>query len=346
VLNKVSLAILLSFCILVLLGSFSIVEALTSVIIPLPSSTNEIFIRDIANTNPQASSIVLDKASYLPNEDVTITVTDLDSDLDPTNIDMVMVILQTPSGFNKIVILQEQGNNIGIFSGTATLDNVLPGEILTASYTDNPPGVGRLFGTIGALSGSGSAEIKDSDFRSTPIIDSFVSTCPWDLFTHTVDVRFSDVTPDPDQMTVTISYANTDVIDFEDLEVIYRSSPFAAFISLSLNTAAHDDVAKAITSQLPPIVPTIVGPSNGNGQYALGINRFGCGGGGSGGLIPPNDKNAFAQIIVSPVGGELIPIETTWLILANAQSFSWMIPVILSGIGIGLFVVSRKSENS
>jgi len=47
-----------------------------------------------------------------------------------------------------------------------------------------------------------------------------------------------------------------------------------------------------------------------------------------------------------PVGGEIIPIESTSLILAGAQTFSWMIPVILSGIGIGLFVVSRKSENS
>jgi len=45
-----------------------------------------------------------------------------------------------------------------------------------------------------------------------------------------------------------------------------------------------------------------------------------------------------------PVGGELIPIETTSLILAGVQTFSWMIPVVLSGIGIGLFVVSRKSE--
>jgi len=44
------------------------------------------------------------------------------------------------------------------------------------------------------------------------------------------------------------------------------------------------------------------------------------------------------------VGGELIPIETTTLILAGSQSFSWMIPVVLSVLGIGLFVVSRKSE--
>ena len=44
------------------------------------------------------------------------------------------------------------------------------------------------------------------------------------------------------------------------------------------------------------------------------------------------------------VGGETIQIETTSLILAGAQTFSWMIPVVLSGIGIALFVVSRKTE--
>ena len=43
------------------------------------------------------------------------------------------------------------------------------------------------------------------------------------------------------------------------------------------------------------------------------------------------------------VGGELLPIDSTALILAGAQSFSWMIPVTLSVLGIGLFVVSRKS---
>jgi len=44
------------------------------------------------------------------------------------------------------------------------------------------------------------------------------------------------------------------------------------------------------------------------------------------------------------VGGEFLPIDSTALLLAGAQSFSWMIPVVLSGIGIGLFVASRKSE--
>ncbi len=53
-------------------------------------------------------------------------------------------------------------------------------------------------------------------------------------------------------------------------------------------------------------------------------------------IEPPPDNGV--------IGGEIIPIESTSLILASTQSFSWMIPVLLSGIGIGLFVVSRKSE--
>ncbi len=60
------------------------------------------------------------------------------------------------------------------------------------------------------------------------------------------------------------------------------------------------------------------------------------------------NPDAIVQIpsICVQVGGNLVPIDSTALLLAGAQSTSWMIPVILSGIGIGLFVVSRKSENS
>jgi len=50
-----------------------------------------------------------------------------------------------------------------------------------------------------------------------------------------------------------------------------------------------------------------------------------------------------AESTPSIVGGKALPIEATSLILAGAQSFSWMIPVVLSGIGIGLFVVTRNS---
>ena len=54
--------------------------------------------------------------------------------------------------------------------------------------------------------------------------------------------------------------------------------------------------------------------------------------------IPPIDSGI--------VGGNTMPIDQTSLILAGAQSTTWMIPVVLSVLGIGLFVVSRKSGNS
>jgi len=52
------------------------------------------------------------------------------------------------------------------------------------------------------------------------------------------------------------------------------------------------------------------------------------------GLPPPPPPTA--------IGGELIPIETTSLILAGTQSVAaWMIPVLVSAIGIGI-VIARK----
>ncbi len=61
-------------------------------------------------------------------------------------------------------------------------------------------------------------------------------------------------------------------------------------------------------------------------------------------IANPNLIEQIASICV--VGGNLVPIDSTALLLAGAQSFSWMIPVVLSVLGIGMFVVSRKTENS
>lgn len=90
------------------------------------------------------------------------------------------------------------------------------------------------------------------------------------------------------------------------------------------------------TPELPPgeyfvgVIPSFPSPDF---QYQLTIDlsqAFVC--------LPTSGGDS--QVI----GGEIIPIETTSLLLAGTQSFSWMIPVVLSGIGIGLFVVSRKSD--
>jgi len=43
------------------------------------------------------------------------------------------------------------------------------------------------------------------------------------------------------------------------------------------------------------------------------------------------------------VGGSMVPIDTTALLLAGVQSISmWMIPVVIAGVGIGIFVIIRR----
>lgn len=63
------------------------------------------------------------------------------------------------------------------------------------------------------------------------------------------------------------------------------------------------------------------------------------------GIIPTCDFIFITYFWDHAVGGESLSVDSSALILAGAQSFSWMIPVILSGIGIGLFVLT-KSKNS
>ena len=54
--------------------------------------------------------------------------------------------------------------------------------------------------------------------------------------------------------------------------------------------------------------------------------------------------SGLTLVTTTLIGGELLPIDNTALLLASVQSFSWMIPVLLSAMGIGLFVASRKSK--
>ncbi len=63
----------------------------------------------------------------------------------------------------------------------------------------------------------------------------------------------------------------------------------------------------------------------------------------------PDNFDVWFQLTgdVKVVGGEFLPIDSTTLVLAGLQSSAiWMLPVIVSVLGIGLFVVSRKSNNS
>jgi len=55
------------------------------------------------------------------------------------------------------------------------------------------------------------------------------------------------------------------------------------------------------------------------------------------------DNVSLITDISAPIGGTLVPIDTTALLLASVQSISmWMIPVVAAGIVIGVFVIKRR----
>jgi len=92
---------------------------------------------------------------------------------------------------------------------------------------------------------------------------------------------------------------------------------------------------------------------NGNASHNIFVDTFGLEIVDEDDENPPNILSLAGRGVVDEggvkpeppvvVGGEFLPIETTSLLLTSAQTFSWMIPVVLSVVGIGLFVVSRKS---
>jgi len=62
-------------------------------------------------------------------------------------------------------------------------------------------------------------------------------------------------------------------------------------------------------------------------------------------LVSPFNSGAayFKAVPPTPVGGTMIPLDTTALLLAGVQSISmWMIPVVAAGIVIGIFVIKRR----
>ena len=101
---------------------------------------------------------------------------------------------------------------------------------------------------------------------------------------------------------------------------------------------------------------TLVGE---NGGVTKSIVEYTVGSGGVLGLGDPygfnlfsadNNDEAITNYVLGNhcsvvIGGEIIPINTTALLLAGVQSISmWMIPVVLSGAGIGVFVIMRSRK--
>jgi len=279
-----------------------------TVIVDLPNGDFNVSFRDAFNSNPQSPTVTFDPEVGF----ITITVNDIDANLDPNALDQVIASASsTGSTGVATTVLTETGTDTGIFEGVIlTTSNPTNGNNLqilslidpiSVFYEPEPFAVGRFHAALTGIVGSSSVLLKDGIWGGTELFDS---TCPYDLFILPVNMTFNDATAAG--IVATLSYANADLggKDPLDLEMVYRPSPFSGFITLSSNTAAHDTVGKTISSQIYPNVITVDGPSNGNGEYALGYDLNSCGGGGGGGFTKPSlVLNALGFVKLFTSGG-------------------------------------------
>jgi len=314
-----------------------------TVVIDLPNGDINVSFRDAFNSNPQNPTVTVDSKFGV----VSITVNDTDANLDPNALDQVIASANSTSSGTDVAttILIETGTDTGIFKGKIfTSENPTNGNNLQVSVKDSisvnydpePFSVGRFFAALTGVVGSSSVLLKDGIGEGT---EQFDATCPYDLFIRPVNMTFTDAVASG--IVATLSYANADLggKDPLGLVMVYRPSPFSAFISLSSNTAAHDTVGKTISSQIYPNVLTIEGPSNGSGEYALGFDLGSCAGGGGGGLVRPGlivNALGFTKLVTGGAssGGSSAPSFTSSS-MASQGDIDGISGVQMSADGLG-----------
>jgi len=323
------------------------------------SDPKEIPFRDVSNTNPQSSSSNLDNTSFFPGENVMVTVTEADANVDLDNIDTISVTATTPSGFNKVVMLSETDKNTGVFTGIFNLDNVAPPELLTVTHTPEPNGVGRFLAELSGINDPGIVEVSDFIITNQAHV-----SCDRTLVTHPVRLEFAG--PPPDEISVTLSYANGIDIDMAggdgNLEMLY--APFVPgevtfvfttltpplipgpnFLGGTVDLSGHDRWNNFPAEFGDPTITNILQPPSPEGMYAIGYDDDGCSGGGGGGVA----RAGFVLVVTAEIvdsraiGGEIIPIDTASLLLVGFQTnLAWIIPISLSAVGVGIYLTKSR----
>lgn len=146
-------------------------------------------------------------------------------------------------------------------------------------------------------------------------------------FTHSIGLQFVSPVTDASINAIDVDHAGLILEAFDSGNVLVDSVQIVNAAPVTQMSVSGNDITSLVIRQITPAAQ--------QGFLIDGYNiddlQF---------TGPECDEQ------ISVIGGKIIPIEQTSLILAGAQSFSWMLPVVLSILGIGMLVVSRKAENS
>ena len=235
--------------------------------------------------------------------------------------------------------------SLGVISVTTT-DTGTDGDddqlsiIYDSTSAPNGYQISQRFTLTGGAPGSGTATLDEILFMGRP--GTFVPE-PIEVFHYTnydAEGLTMNTAIKPISRTVEQGLAlspPSTITDFEPTPQ-FRVIPDA----IELNTAANllgrlNDGAPDVIVDTP--IATTFGPAD-----AAFVAHYDCSVAGNFAVCQMDIKKtiqAQAQPPM-PVGGEMIPVESTSLILAGSQmTAAWMIPVIVSAIGIAI-VIARK----
>jgi len=212
----------------------------------------------------------------------------------------------------------------------ASLGSIQSNQIFVPQHGNADQSFTGPFSSVGAIE----PNFIPSGQTFTPTVDNLVA----------VDVFFCDVTPagaGTVDLTVNVWDSNTpgvgtllgsSLVTVNELNILCSAQPSPVHFDFgTIPLVPGNTYALSFVQNLPT-----VGVQLGSDTYPGGMLWVGT-------PFPTFDFG-FITYFDQVVGGESLPIDSTALLLAGAQTFSWMIPVVLSVLGIGLFVVSRKNE--
>ncbi len=90
----------------------------------------------------------------------------------------------------------------------------------------------------------------------------------------------------------------------------------------------------SVEDALPTAISETQGVSATGKIFLIGTGIFGASG----------TPNQIWTCAIQEIGGEILPIDATALLLASAQGISlWMIPVVISAVGLGIVLVKKRN---
>jgi len=263
--------------------------------------------RDSTNILLQSSTLSLDSTTIKAGF-ITIILQEEDANLQsapafagefPTGVEIrLSSASSTSSGQETVQVeLTETDANSGLFTGRLNLgpgttnDEQLQlglGDGITVLYEPELQGSGRFTAEYGGVNGTTGVIIRENlkeDINGDTFYEctSLANTAPFDLITYPIEI-IGGKNPGT-SITVTMSYANAwegwdTFYTKEQLIIVYRNSPCAAFDSLG---GIVDDVALTVTNEIQP--GDLDPPGLQQGQYAVAVDCDCTPGGGGGGLV-------------------------------------------------------------